>query len=248
MYAELPRPLLFAHRGASAYAPENTLKAFELALQQGAPAIELDAMLCASGEVVVIHDDTLERTTNGHGKVRETSLSVLRALDAGSAFSPDFAAERIPTLAEVFERLGERAFINIELKNYAAPLDFLPERVAALVETYHMEAHVLFSSFNPLALRRIHARLPQVPLGLLTAASRLGRLLNTPLGRLLVPYQALHPAKAAVTPALVRAVHRAGARVHVYTVDRPEEARRLFAMGVDGIFTNDPLLLAADGG
>ncbi len=248
MLSDLPSPLIFAHRGASAYAPENTLAAFELALQQGASAIELDAMLCASGEVVVIHDDTLERTTNGHGRVGETPLDTLCTLDAGSAFSPDFAGEHVPTLAEVFARIGKRALINIELKNYASPLDDLPNRVAALVQAYDVAECVLFSSFNPIALRRIHALLPQVPLGLLTTASRWGRLLNSPLGRVLVPYQALHPAKEAVTPALVQAVHRAGCRVHVYTVNDPQEARRLFALGVDGIFSDNPLILTTDDG
>ncbi len=243
MYADLPRPVIFAHRGASAHAPENTLAAFELAVRQGAPAIELDAMLCASGEVVVIHDDRLERTTNGRGLVRETPLSALRALDAGSSFDAAFAGEHIPTLEAVFERLGGRVLINIELKNYATPADALPERVADLVQRHHLQTKVLFSSFNPLALRRIRARLPDAPIALLTTASKLGRMLNGPLGRLLVPYDALHPERRAVTAALVQAVHRRGGRVHVYTVNSRAEMQRLYALGVDGIFTDDPLIV-----
>ncbi|GAB4527689.1 MAG: glycerophosphodiester phosphodiesterase [Anaerolineales bacterium] len=243
MFENLPTPVIFAHRGASAHAPENTLTAFELAVKQGAVAIELDAMLCASGEVVVIHDDTLERTTNGRGKVNETPLSTLQSLDAGAFFAPDFAGERIPTLEQVFETLGRRVFINVELKNYASPRDDLPERVAALVRQHGLEDWVMFSSFNPLALRRAQASLPKVPVGLLTTGSRAGRLLNALPGRLLVAYAALHPERSAVDAGLVQAVHRRGKRLHVYTVNRPEEAGRLFALGVDGIFSDDPLIL-----
>ena len=244
----LPTPAIFAHRGASAHAPENTLAAFELAIRQGADAIELDAMLCASGEVVVIHDETLERTTDGQGLVSETPLEVLRQLDAGSYFDPAFGGQRIPTLEEVLESVGGRIYINIELKNYTTPRDPLPERVAALVERFGLEESVLFSSFNPWTLRRAHARLPRVPLGLLTTPGWTGRVLNGPLGRLVVPYEALHPERRSVTPALVAAAHRRGARLHTYTVDDPAEARYLFALGVDGIFTNDPLLWTMDGG
>src|SRR5690242_19186833 len=102
MIEMLPNPLVFAHRGASAYAPENTLAAFELARRQGAPAIEFDAKLSSDGRVVIIHDQTLERTTDGAGRVRDLSLAALRELDAGSWLSAQFRGEKIPTLDEVF--------------------------------------------------------------------------------------------------------------------------------------------------
>src|SRR5512139_1857475 len=114
----LSQPIIFAHRGASAHAPENTLAAFELALAQQADAIELDVKLSADGRVIVIHDSTVDRTTDGHGKVKDMSLADLKALDAGSFFSSEFAGEKIPTLDEVFEAVGRRTFINIELKNH----------------------------------------------------------------------------------------------------------------------------------
>ncbi len=247
MSIPLPTPAIFAHRGDSAHAPENTLAAFELAIRKGADAIELDAMLCASGEVVVIHDETLERTTDGQGRVSETPLAALRELDAGSWFAPRFRGEHIPTLEEVLEAIGGRIYLNIELKNYATPRDPLPERVATLVERFGLEENVLFSSFNPWTLRRARARLPRVPLGLLTAPGWTGGVLNGPLGRLLVPYEALHPERRSVTPALVAAVHRRGARLHTYTVEDPAEARYLFALGVDGIFANDPAIVEEGG-
>ncbi len=245
MFDNLPTPALFAHRGSSAHAPENTLAAFELAIRQGADAIELDAMLCASGEVVVIHDETLERTTDGQGRVSETPLEALRELDAGGYFDPAFRGQRIPTLEEVLESAGGRIYLNLELKNYATPGDALPERVAALVERFGLEEWVLFSSFNPWTLRRARARLPRVPVGLLTAPGWTGRVLNGPLGRFLLPCEALHPEKGAVTPALVESVHRRGRRLHTYTVNSRAEMERLFALGVDGIFSDDPLLRSA---
>ncbi|MFN2146831.1 MAG: glycerophosphodiester phosphodiesterase, partial [Anaerolineales bacterium] len=118
-------PLVIAHRGASAFAPENTLSAFTLAVKQGADAIELDAKLTADGRVVVYHDLTLDRTTSGKGKLAEKSLAELKRLDAGSFMGQEFRGERIPTLDEVFETVGDTLLINVELTNYGSVLDRL---------------------------------------------------------------------------------------------------------------------------
>ena len=167
MYRQLPTPAIFAHRGASAHAPENTLSAFKLAITQHANAIELDAKLCASGEVVVIHDQSVDRTTNGSGKLLELPLTVLNELDAGSWFGTDFQGERIPTLDEVFDVVGQKIFINVEITNYASPFDDLPNKVVDLVRRHGLQENVLFSSFNPMALRKANKLLPEVPIGLL---------------------------------------------------------------------------------
>jgi len=124
---DLPRPVIFAHRGASRFAPENTLAAFNLAVQQGSDAIELDAKLTADGHIVVFHDQTLERTTSATGKIRERTLSELKGLDAGGHFDISYQNDRIPTLEEVFEAVSQRIFVNVELTNYASPYDRLPE-------------------------------------------------------------------------------------------------------------------------
>src|SRR6266496_640164 len=116
MLESLPRPIVFAHRGASAHAPENTIAAFELALAQNADAIELDVKLTADGHVVVIHDSTVDRTTGSRGRVKDLSLAQLRSLDAGSFFSEKYRGEKIPTLEEVLEAVGKRTIINVELK------------------------------------------------------------------------------------------------------------------------------------
>ena len=241
MYAELPRPTLFAHRGSSAHAPENTLAAFELAIRQGIPAIELDATLCADGHVVVIHDETVNRTTGESGVVRHMPLAALKELDAGSWFAPAFKGEKIPTLAEVFETVGKRIFINVEIKNYDSPLDDLPARIASLVQKYDLANRLLFSSFNPVALLRVGRLLPQVPRGLLVLWGKKGAWARGWLGSRF-PCQALHPEASDVTASLVTRIHQASRRIHVYTVNQPEEMTRLFGLGVDGIFTDDPPL------
>ena len=242
MYQQLPRPTIFAHRGAKNHAPENTLAAFRLAITQGAPAIELDAKLTADGEIVVFHDRTLERTTDGTGRLQDKTLAALKELDAGSHFSPAFRGEPIPTLAEVFEAVGHQVFINIELTNYASLKDQLPDKVAKLVVDLNMQERIMFSSFNRFALQRARELLPKVPCGLLALPGWLGAPARSWLGRRWVEYQALHPALVDAKPGLIDKAHKRGHRVHVYTVNQRTDMLRLFQYGVDGIFTDDPPL------
>ena len=241
MLEALPQPIIFAHRGASAHAPENTIAAFELALKQQADAIELDVKLSADGQVIVIHDETVDRTTNGHGKVKDMTLAELKSLDAGSFFSREFAGERIPTLEEVFEAAGKRTFINIELKNYKSRRDDLVESVCMLIKKHQMQKRVMFSSFFPTTLSRTRSYLPGVPRGLLAWHGLLGVWARS-FGFFFGKYDALHPALQDFTQQEVTRVHRLTRRVHVYTVNREEDMRRLFKWGVDGIFSDDPQL------
>lgn len=240
MLNSISSPVIFAHRGASSYAPENTLAAFDLAYRQGAEAIELDAKLTADGQVVVIHDQSVDRTTQGSGRVKEMSLAQLKTLDAGSHFDVMFKGEPIPTLDEVFAAFGQLLFINVELTNYASVLDRLPDKVAVLVKQHKLVQRVMFSSFNPIALLRIHRLLPKTPVGLLALPGNSGAWARSWPGRI-VPYQALHPALNDVTPTLVEECHRLGRRVFVWTVNQVEDMRRLMEMKVDGIFTDDPV-------
>jgi len=238
----LPSPTIFAHRGASKYAPENTLKAFELAVAQNADALELDAKLCADGQIVVFHDQTIDRTTNGTGKVLDLPLSTLKELDAGSWFGDDFSGEAIPTLGEVLETVGKKISINIELTNYASPRDQLPDKVAHLVKKHNLQDTILFSSFNPLALRRVHQLLPEIPIGLLALPGFAGAWARSQVGSWLVPHQALHPEFEDTTKKLVSYQHTKGHRVYSWTINEGAAMRLLFQRGVDGIFTDDPLL------
>lgn len=236
------QPTLFAHRGASAHAPENTLAAFNLALTHNADAFELDAKLSADCHVVVIHDQTVDRTTDGHGEVNKMTLAALRELDAGSFFDIAFHGERIPTLDQVFETFGHKTLINVELTNYASINDDLPIRVVDLVKRHRLEKHILFSSFNQRALRTAYRLLPEVPIGLLTHPGGRGWWGRSWLGRMLIPYEALHLEMTDVTARLVASLHKQGRRINVWTVNRPDDIRRLFTLGVDGIFTDDPRL------
>jgi glycerophosphoryl diester phosphodiesterase len=237
----LPRPTIYAHRGASAYAPENTIAAFALAFQQKAPAIELDAMLSADQEVVVIHDNSVDRTTNGTGKVSELPLKELKELDAGSFYDAAFENEKIPTLLEVLETFRDKLYINIELKNYNSPRDNLPAHVAKAVKLSGMENQVLFSSFNPLAILKIRKLLPDTPVAIL-AFPGMGKLwTNRFLGRIF-PHQAVHPETQDISAKLIMQCQGSNKAVNTYTVNDPKLMMKFFEWGIDGIITDDPLL------
>ena len=236
-----PHPLVFAHRGASAHAPENTLAAFELALAHGANGVELDVKLSADGEVVVIHDATIDRTTGEKGHVSKLTLAALRELDAGSFFSEEFRGEKIPTLAEVFETIGRRTLINVELTNYATPRDGLANKVCDLVKRFGLEERILFSSFLSSNLKRTRGLLPDVPRGLLALGGWMGWWARS-FGFNFGDYQALHPNLEDVSPRQVARVHRLKRRVLVWTVNTSDDMRRLISWGVDGIFTDEPKL------
>ena len=235
------RPLNIAHRGASADAPENTLVAFALAAAQGADGIEFDVHLSADGVPVVIHNASLDATTDGHGPVAALTLAELAQLDAGAHF-PAFAGERIPTLEQVLQQAAPNLLLNIELKDWHLQDRGLERAVITLVERYAAAGRVWLSSFNPFALRRARRRAPHIPLGLLYAPD-----LPLPLRRAwlapLVPHQARHPEHTMVDARYMAWARRRGYRVHTWTVDDPQEMRRLIGLGVDGIITNTPRVL-----
>lgn len=240
MFEATNHPIIFAHRGASAHAPENTLAAFQRALDDGAPAIELDVKLSRDGQVVVIHDQTVGRTTDGRGKVGELTLAQLKALDAGSWFDSAFRGERVPTLDEVFTTFGRRLFVNVELTNYASPFDQLVPEVALAVRQHDLGEYVLFSSFFPHNLSAARKLLPQVPRGLLAFPGFKGGIQRV-IGRFM-DLQAEHPFISDVTAGTVASAHARGRKVFAYTVNNLDEMRRLIDSGVDGIFTDDPAL------
>jgi glycerophosphoryl diester phosphodiesterase len=232
-------PIVFAHRGDCAHAPENTLAAFKMAADKGATAIELDVNLSSDKQVIVIHDASVDRTTNGNGNVRSLPLAALRDLDAGAWFNEQFRGEHIPTLEEVFATLGKRIFINVELKDFVAPGDDLVPNVVELVKKFGLQETVMFSSFYQRNLLIAKRLLPEVSCGLLALPGFLGWPART-FGYRRKEYQAFHPNSKNVTLGLVNRAHAAGKRVHVYTVNDVEELKRLVGIGVDGIFTDDP--------
>lgn len=240
MFEKFPKPILLAHRGASKYAPENTLPAFELALEQGADGVELDVKLSADGQVVVIHDATVDRTTGGHGKVSKMTLAEMKALDAGASFEQGFRGTRIPLLEEVFEAIGGRAIINVELTNYSSPADRLVEKVCALVKARGLQERVIFSSFLGINLNRARRLLPEAPCGLLALPGWKGAWARS-FGFMFGEFQALHPHLSDVNAQQAARVHRLKRRIIVWTVNATEDIERLKNWGVDGFITDDPL-------
>ena len=239
MLEHFPTPIILAHRGDLAHAPENTLPSFLQAIQKGADGVELDAKLTADGHVIVIHDPTVDRTTNGSGKVASFTLEAIRTLDAGSWFDSRFAGAKIPLLEEVFETVGKDKLINIELTNYNTPRDGLTQRVCELIKRHHNQSQIIFSSFFPSNLKIASQMLPEVPRGLLAMPGFIG-LWARSFGFMFGDYQALHPHISSASREQIQRAHRIKRRVHVWTANVPEDVTRLKEWGADGIFTDDP--------
>lgn len=233
------RPLIAAHRGASAAAPENTLAAFRAAIDLGADVIELDVQRTADGHLIVIHDPTVDRTTNGQGAVASYSLAALKALDAGGWFSPRFASERLPTLQEAVETVGSAAGLFIEIKQGPVFDDGIEVVVAAVIRDAGLVARCEVSSFDHFSVRRIKDHAPEVACGILYEA----RLIDPFGAARLAAAEIVHPYWALSTPELVEEAHRLGYGVVVWTVNDPEAMARLAASGVDAIVTDVPDVL-----
>ncbi|MBI3153279.1 MAG: glycerophosphodiester phosphodiesterase [Chloroflexi bacterium] len=239
MLEKFPYPIILAHRGDQSHAPENTLPSFSQAIQKGADGVELDAKLTSDGHVIVIHDSTVDRTTNGSGKTPTFSLEEIRKLDAGAWFNEKFAGTKVPLLAEVFETVGKDKLINIELTNYSTPRDGLTEKVCQLIKKHNNQRQIIFSSFFASNLKIAKQVLPEVPRGLLAVPGFLG-LWARSFGFMFGDYQALHPHISSTSREQMQRAHRLKRRVHVWTANTPEEVNQLKDWGADGIFTDDP--------
>lgn len=227
---------LYAHRGASADAPENTLAAFRRALAAGADGIELDVHLSADGVPVVIHDDTLERTTDGHGAVAAHLLDSLQTLDAGRWFAAHFAGEPLPTLEETLRLLAGRLRLNLEVKDTRAGM-----AVLELLWQFP-QAEAVVSSFDHALLARLRRAAPDLTLAVLAESDW-----HLALGRAkALGASAFHPRADLVSRPLLAACRHLRLPVFAWTVDEPAEARRLARLGIDGLFTNNPACLRQD--
>jgi glycerophosphoryl diester phosphodiesterase len=228
-------PLVIAHRGASAACTENTTQAFERARRDRADGVELDVLLCRSGEVVVFHDDDLRRMLDRPERVADLSHRLLRTLRLpGDSF--------IPTLAEAFEACGPDLLVNVELKSgglFDPAVAPLVDRVAGLLLALGVGPRVLVSSFDPRAVWLWRRRCPQIPGALLCESDDLFAAVKA-LTLPLLGVAAVHPQASLCRPSLIERCHRSGYLVNTWTVDDAARLRALAAMGVDGVICNDP--------
>jgi glycerophosphoryl diester phosphodiesterase len=224
--------LNIAHRGASGTFPENTFSAFRAAIDAGANMCELDVQLSRDGAVVVIHDETVERTTDGAGKVAALTLEELKRLDAGAKFKGGaLKGERIPTLDEVFAVTGGKCALNIELK--AAGLE---PRVAQIMLAHDAMRDSMVSSFNWEYLKKLQQLHFNIRVGLLAEEKPVDLM----MGAVAMRAYAINPRWDMVTADLCNAAHERGLKVYTWTVDADARMRALIECGVDGIMTNYP--------
>ncbi len=227
---------VWAHRGASAEAPENTLAAFVAAEAAGADGIELDVHLSRDGVPIVIHDATVDRTTSGRGAVDRLSLSELRRLDAGSWFAPRFAGEPVPTLEEVLHWAEGRLRLNLEIKDGAAG-----QAILALLPRYP-RAQILVSSFDHKILAALRRVDPELPLGFLIESVFWRRALRRAVA---AGAECLNPRFDLVSRPMLAACRLHGLAVYPWTVDTPQQIAGLMRQGVEGVFTNEPSRVVA---
>jgi glycerophosphoryl diester phosphodiesterase len=231
------RPLVEAHRGDSLNAPENTLAAFACAIRLSVDSIELDVHLSKDGTLMVLHDDTIDRTTGGRGSVTSLTAAELARLDAGAKFSPSFAGERIPRLVDVLEMVADgEILLNVEIKATPPGID-VPRKVAALLRQFGGGRGHVVSSFDLQALLDVRAIDPDIPLALI------GR--GPAILRLAVQHRLpwIHARHTTVTSALVAQAHAEGIRVNAWTVDDPGTLDYWTTIGLDKVCTNRPGLM-----
>ena len=224
--------LKIAHRGASGTFPENTVCAFRAAIDAGAEMCELDVQLSRDGAIVVIHDETVERTTDGKGEVAELTLEELKRLDAGAKFKGGAVkGERIPTLDEVFSVTSGKCGLNIELKAGG-----LEHQVAQIMQARNALADSIVSSFDWEYLKNIQQLHFNIRVGLLAEEKPVDLMMNAVAMRA----HSINPRWDMVTSDLCKAAHERGLKVYTWTVDADARMRALIACGVDGIMTNYP--------
>lgn len=235
-------PYIFAHRGCSKIAPENTLTAFSEAVDRKIPGVELDIHLCKSGELVVTHDDNLIRVTGFDGKVEDFDYSEIKKLDCGKWKGSKYAGERIPLLQDVFDLLGDRVYYDIEIKCRKTSETGIEQKLFELLRSYNLEERIIVSSFNPMPLKHFKKAAPHMPTAIIYCNSdELPWYLRHGEGKLIAAADIIKPEHVKINKAsmLFNRLTKRGP-VLPWTVDDPEIAARLIKAGVNGIISNDP--------
>ena len=235
--------MIIGHRGAMGYAPENTMASFEEAVRRGADWIELDVQLSKDGEVVVIHDTAVDRTTNGEGLVRDLTWKKIKTLDAGAWHSPEYAHQYVPSLTEVMTRFRNRHTsrhaplgLIIELKTVKGMGGSLADAVVALIQREEFADRVIVISFDDVALQEVHTASKTLPIGLLYSDEKEDRSEQAKS----IGAHAIFPRKTCVTARGVSVAHKAGLAIGAWTPNTKNELKRMLACGVDAIATNFP--------
>ncbi|MED4730613.1 glycerophosphodiester phosphodiesterase family protein [Aneurinibacillus migulanus] len=230
-----------AHRGAAGYAPENTMAAFHKGVEMKADYIELDVQMTKDGHLVIIHDNAVDRTTNGTGKVGELTLQELRALDAGSKFNPAFAGERIPTFEEVLDEFHGKTGLLIELKSPEL-YPGIEEKVAIALRERNMDKpaneKIIVQSFNFESMKTFRQLMPNMPIGVLTSSA--SDLTDEKLDEFATYANYVNPSQKLVTKQVVERVHARDMDISAWTVRKKEEVKPLLDAGVDDIITDYP--------
>lgn len=237
---QVDRVQVVAHRGTAGYAPENTMAAFERAIQMNADYLELDIQLSKDNELVVIHDSTVDRTTNSSAAVKDLTLEELRGLDAGSWFHAEFKGQKIPTLGEVLALCRGRIGILIETK-WPHLYPGLEQKLADELAAYHMHLpaeRVIVQSFDQDSVKRFHAFMPEVPIGVLVEDAAL--LAEDKLAELADYAAYVNPALELVTAEAVAHIHARGMKIFPWTVRSRSVVPSILALGVDGVITDYP--------
>ncbi|UQZ36817.1 glycerophosphodiester phosphodiesterase [Paenibacillus sp. PK3_47] len=231
---------ILAHRGASAYAPENTMEAFRLAVEQQADGFEIDINLTKDGEIVVIHDDSIDRTSDGKGDITEYTLGELKQFNFNKGFEERYAAAQIPTLREVLELVkAHDLYLNIEVKDILSKMNLyagLGSAAAELVREYGLTENVIFSSFNHTSMVKLKEEYPDMRTALLYIAG----LYEGEKYAKMAKADALHPVFFGVNRTNVEQAQAAGIQVNAWTVNEQEHIRMMIDAGVDGIITDRP--------
>lgn len=228
--------LIFAHRGYRAKYPENTMLAFKEAAEAGADGIELDVHMTKDKEIVVIHDETLDRTTNGKGYVKDYTLKELKELDASIPKKRLFRSEEIPTLVEVLEWMKTNdLLLNIELKNDRIQYEGLEDKVIELVRFFQMEDRVILSSFNHYSLVYCHKKAPEIEIAALISQGLYEPWKYTKG----ISAKAMHPHYLLAQKQIVEASQRANIAVRPYTVNDEQLLEKMFSYNCDGVITDE---------
>lgn len=222
--------LCIGHRGARGESPENTIESIELAIAQGAGAIEIDVRE-HTNELIIFHDDVLERTTNGTGTLDEISFEQLRQLDAGNG-------QQIPLLAEVIKAINRRVLLNIELKDSTCAPLVLASIEQFIKQGWHYDDFVISSFFHPL-LQWFKQQQPLIPIGALSA----GVMIDYAAFAEQLDAISINLCSDSINQQIIDDAHSRGLKVFIYTVNDPREFKRFYDMGVDGLFTDHPLRL-----